>query len=123
MDLEDKKKSIGFTFAFAGLREALKTERNLRIHLIACLCTIILGFFLKLSNMEWIVLLLTVCIVITLELVNSVIEKIIDYVKPEIHPEAKVIKDIGAGTVLVAAIIAAIIGVLLFGPKLIAIFF
>jgi len=69
--------------------------------------------------LEWAAIILVIGFVLMAELFNSVIEKLIDYLKPEIHPAAKVIKDAAAGGVLIAAITAVIIGALIFIPKLI----
>jgi diacylglycerol kinase len=116
--LKDKKNSIGFSFAWNGLREAAKLERNFRIHLIFAVCVIIAGILFQLTRLEWAIIILVIGFVLVMELMNSVIEKIIDYVKPEIHPTAKLIKDFAAGAVLVAAITAVLIGMIIFIPKM-----
>lgn len=116
--LKDKKRRIGFSFAWNGIVEAIKTECNFQFHLIAAVLVIIAGFLLHLSLIEWIMIVMVIGLVLTVELINSAIEKIIDYVKPEIHPAAKIIKDTSAGAVLIVAIIAVIIGSIIFIPKL-----
>lgn len=117
--LKDKKRSIGFKYAWNGIRLALKNERNFRLHLLSALLVIICSFIFQLSAMEWGIILLIISLVITLEMVNSVIERLIDYVKPEIHPQAKMIKDIAAGAVLISAIFSVVIGLIIFIPKII----
>ncbi|HZW68537.1 MAG TPA: diacylglycerol kinase family protein [Pseudogracilibacillus sp.] len=116
---ENKKSGIGIRFALNGIKEAVLKEGNLRIHLIATIVVLAFAFYLKVSLIEWLFLLLAIQIVIITEMLNSVIERIIDYVKPEIHPQAKVIKDMAAGAVLLAAIFAVITGMMIFLPKLI----
>lgn len=114
----NKKKSIGFVFAWNGLVEMTKSERNFRIHILATIIVVLLGLFLKLSLIEWMIILIIIGIVLVAETTNTAVEKLIDYLKPDIHPSAKVIKDIAAGAVLIAAITAFIIGCLVFIPKL-----
>lgn len=116
--LDGKKRRIGFSFAWNGIVEAIKAECNFQFHLIAAVLVIAAGFVLHLSLIEWVMIVLVIGLVLTVELINSAIERIIDYVKPEIHPAAKIIKDTSAGAVLITAIIAVIIGFLIFIPKL-----
>jgi diacylglycerol kinase len=120
--LKDKKKSIGFSFAWNGLREAAKLEKNFRIHLIFTVIVIIAGFVFKLSLLEWALIILVIGFVLAAELINTVIEKMLDYIKPELHPTAKLIKDYAAGAVLIAAITAVLIGIIIFMPKLYILF-
>lgn len=117
-ELRDKKRKIGFNYAWNGIKEIAKTERNFRIHLFATILTASAGFVFKLTMTEWAIIVLTIGLVLMAEVTNTAIEKLIDYLKPEIHPTAKIIKDIAAGAVFITAIIAAIIGLLIFLPKL-----
>ncbi|WP_430785196.1 diacylglycerol kinase family protein [Virgibacillus flavescens] len=112
-----KKKSIGFSFAMAGLIEVIKNERNFRLHLIAAVLACILGILVELSSIEWMIILLVIGIVLVAETTNSAIERLIDYLRPEMHPSAKIIKDIAAGAVLLSACLAFIIGCIVFIPK------
>lgn len=112
------KRVIGLTFAWNGICEAFKKERNFQIHCYVGMLVIIWGFFLRLTAMEWVVVLLAIAIVLITELLNSVIERIIDYVKPEQHPKAKIIKDMAAAAVLIAACLAVMIGCIIIIPKL-----
>lgn len=116
--LKGKKRGIGFSFAWNGIVEAVKQERNFQIHIAAALLVVIAGIILRLSILEWVPLILVIGMVLVAELINSAIEMAIDYIKPEIHPQAKVIKDIAAGAVLVTAIVAVIIGILILFPKI-----
>lgn len=117
--MKGKKRKIGFTYAWSGIVAAAKTELNFKIHLVCGILAVLLGFILKLSPLEWVILLIVINAVLVAELFNTVIEEIIDYVKPELHPTAKYIKDVAAGAVLLTAITAVIIGCLLYIPKLI----
>lgn len=120
--MKDKKRAIGFSYAWNGLREAVKREINFRIHLIFAAVVILAGFVFQLTVLEWAVIILVIGFVLAAELINTVIEKVIDYIKPEIHPTAKLIKDYAAGAVLVAAITSVIAGVIIFVPKLYMLF-
>ncbi|AMX82858.1 diacylglycerol kinase [Geobacillus subterraneus] len=107
-----------FAWAWSGMKAAVKEEAHLRFHLAAAVVAFTAGGIVGLSRWEWAVLLLTVGAVITLELVNTAIERAVDLVTDEFHPLAKAAKDIAAAAVLVAAGLAVIIGVLLFWPHL-----
>lgn len=117
-----KKKSIGFSFAWDGLKEVIKTEKNFRIHLVVGFLVIGISIILKISLGEWSQIIFVIGLVLITEMINSALEKIIDYLKPEIHPAAKAIKDIGAGAVLVSVLVAIITGLIIFSPRLISIF-
>ncbi|MFZ3578641.1 diacylglycerol kinase family protein [Virgibacillus sp. DJP39] len=123
LNLQDKKKSIGFSYAWNGLIEMVKKERNFRLHLAAAIVVVLAGLLTKLSTVEWAIIFLAIGLVLVTETTNSAIEKLIDYLKPEIHPSAKVIKDIAAGAVLIAAVTAFVIGCVLFIPKLYMLYF
>ncbi|SFC92158.1 diacylglycerol kinase family protein [Bacillus sp. UNCCL81] len=120
MALKDSKKREplfnSFGFAFSGIFKVIKDERNIKIHLFAALISIGLAFYLHISRIDWLILLLIITIVISLELVNSSIEAVVDLASPNKHPLAKKAKDVAAGAVLVAAIVSIIIGALLFFP-------
>lgn len=105
-------------FAFEGIWACIKKERNIKIHLCFTLITTICGFVFSINIYEWMICILLFGLVISLELVNSAIEAIVDLCSPEIHPLAKFAKDVGAGAVLISAIAAIIIGLMIFIPKL-----
>ena len=111
---------IGLRYALNGLIESIKTERNMKVHITATVIAIILAFVLKLSVMEWMILLLTIAMVIGMELVNTALEHALDYVAPERSSEIKIAKDIAASSVLLLSIVAFVVGLLLFLPKFIA---
>jgi diacylglycerol kinase len=104
--------SVGF--AAKGIVQAFKSERNIRVQFSLGILVAIAGFYFKITNAEWIALLLTSGIVISLELVNSAIENLVDLVTQEFHPLAGRVKDIAAGAVLFFALIALITGILIF---------
>ncbi|MEO8287698.1 MAG: diacylglycerol kinase family protein [Chloroflexota bacterium] len=111
-----------FRFAFAGLAYSFKTQRNFRIHVAIASLAVLAGIILGLSWVEWAVIALLVVLVLAAEMVNTMIESLVDLVTQEYHPLAKVAKDVAAGVVLLTAIGAVVVGVLIFLPKLWAIF-
>lgn len=108
-----------FKFAIEGIAYALKTQRNIKIHLMAGLVVLLVGLKLKLTNMEWCIIIITVNMVIFAEMVNTAIEKTIDLYTENIHPLAKTAKDVAAGAVLVSALSAILIGIIIFGKHFI----
>jgi diacylglycerol kinase len=107
-----------FRFAFSGLWYALRTQRSMRIHLGMASAVTIAGLWLGLSAGQWALLALTSGLVLLSEMINTVVEKLVDLVCPDYHPLARIVKDVMAGTVLLAAIIAVIVGLLVLGPPL-----
>lgn len=101
------------------LKTAWKTEENLKIHFFIMLMVIVAGVTLKINTTEWSVVLILCGLVISLELINTAIENAVDLVTKEYNEKAKNAKDIAAGAVLFSAIIAAIIGFIIFLPKII----
>lgn len=107
-----------FGYAFSGLGYAIKTQFNFKVHLAALLLVMALGYWCKLAVTEWLWIIGATGMVLMVELLNTAIEVLTDLVSPEIHPKAKIIKDVSAAAVLVAAITAAAIGLVIFIPKL-----
>lgn len=107
-----------FNFAINGLISAVKTERNMKIHYAAAVIVLIVSLFFNLSRVEYIVLVLTIALVIISELFNTAVEKLVDLVTEEYHPLAKLVKDISAGAVLIAALTSVGVGYLIFFDKL-----
>ncbi|MHA6250945.1 diacylglycerol kinase family protein [Oceanobacillus sp. CAU 1775] len=116
--MKDKKKWIGLPNASRGIIAVAKSEWNFRFHLIAMLTVIVFGFLFRLSPFEWVAIIIVIGLVLITEIINTAIEKIIDYVKPEFHPIAGFIKDAAAGAVLISAIVSVIVGMLIFLPKI-----
>ncbi len=107
-----------FRYAFAGLKYALQTQRNTRIHLLVAGAVIVTGLWLGLTLTQWAVLVLTIGLVLASEMLNTVAETLVDLVSPGYHPLAKVIKDVTAGAVLLMAFFSVIVGMLVLGPPL-----
>lgn len=120
--LKDKKGRIGLYHAINGILSVAKSEWNFRFHLVISVLVISSGLLFRLSILEWAAILIVIGIVLITEIFNTAVEKIIDYVKPEFHPMAGFIKDATAGGVLISAIIAVVVGVIIFLPKLIDLF-
>jgi undecaprenol kinase len=108
-----------FSFAFAGVSAAFKKGRNFRIQLTIGALAVFLALIFNVTSAEWITLTIIIALVLVLELINTAIEYIVDLVSPEIRPEAKIIKDVSAGAVLLAAIASVFIGLFIFLPKII----
>jgi diacylglycerol kinase len=101
-----------------GIRMAVQSERNLRIHLAVISIVVVTGFILGLSGMEWVAIVFSIGIVIVAELVNSAFEYLADTVHPEVDPGIRNAKDVAAGAVLIAVLAAVVVGVIIFLPKL-----
>ena len=119
---ECKKLINSFKYALQGFASSFRTERNMKIHVVATILVIILGIYLKLNLIELSIITIAIVIVISAELFNTAIETIVDMVSPQKNEKAKLAKDISAGAVLILAIGSAIVGFILFLPKIIAIF-
>ncbi len=107
-----------FADAGRGIRMAVQSERNLRIHLAVISIVVVTGFILGLSGMEWVAIVFSIGIVIVAELVNSAFEYLADTVHPEVDPGIRNAKDVAAGAVLIAVLAAVVVGVIIFLPKL-----
>lgn len=107
-----------FRYAYDGIVGALRRERQMRIHLAAAIVVILLASWLQVEVKEWLWLLAAITCVWVSELFNTAIERAVDLTTTDIHPLAKTAKDSAAGAVLVAAIFAAIVGLIILGPPL-----
>lgn len=107
-----------FGFAFGGIAAFLKSEPHARIHALATVAVVTAGFFYHISNTHWLFILMIISMVWVTEMFNTVVEKIMDHVSPDYHPRVKWIKDVAAGAVLVACIVAVIVGAVIFIPYL-----
>ncbi|MCR5295118.1 MAG: diacylglycerol kinase family protein [Lachnospiraceae bacterium] len=107
-----------FGFAFEGIRDTFRSERNIKIHGLFMIAVVICGFLFRISLTEWFFCLVLFGLVTSLELVNTAIEAAVDLATEEKKPLAKKAKDAAAGAVLVSAIFAAVIGLFIFVPKL-----
>ena len=107
-----------FNAAIEGFFYVLRSERNMRVHFLAALFVVLLGIYLGFSIVEISILCITISLVLLAEMINTAVEILVDLVKSELHPIARVIKDIAAGGVLVTAINACIVGYALFVRKM-----
>jgi len=114
------KRLFSFKYAFNGILYFIKSQKNAWIHLFFVFFVTIFGVILKITLIDWILVLFCFGFVLTAEAFNTAIEKIVDFVSPEFQKEAGIIKDVAAGAVLISAIISAIIGLIIFIPKLIS---
>ena len=115
--LSIKRLIKSFGYAFSGLKKAYLEEPNMKIHITMSILVIICGIIFKVSRLEWIILLFAIGLVISAELHNTAIENLTDLITKDFNQEAGKIKDVAASFVLVLAIIAAIIGLIIFVPK------
>ncbi len=118
IDLHKLLKS--FRYAFRGFLYVFKNEQNIRIHVILAVGVVAMMIYFQVALWQAIMLFMVITIVIVLELINTIFEKMVDILKPRIHFYAEVIKDVMAATVLVTSIGAVIIGILIFAPYFIA---
>ncbi len=105
-----------FKHAFHGVVVVIKSEQSFRIQLLAGAVALILSAYFTVKTFELLIILLMIGFVMSLELINSIIERLVDSFKPRIHPAVKEIKDIMAATVLLASVLALIVGVVIFYP-------
>ena len=117
MNMKNKKLINSFKYAFIGIASAFMTERNMKIHVSIMLLVIIMGIIFKISVTEWIVCICWFSIVIGGEMFNTAIEQVVNIAMPE-----KDVREISAGGVLVFAIGSAVVGLIIFLPKVIALF-
>ncbi|MDV3428691.1 MAG: diacylglycerol kinase [Bacillota bacterium] len=114
-----KKMVDSFNYAIEGIIHAVRTQRNMRIHMITALFILTLCFFYDLKKVEMLIITITITMVITAELINTAIEAAIDATTNYYHPLAKIAKNVAAGAVLVTAINAVFVGFIIFWDKLV----
>ena len=105
--------------ALNGLKYAIKTQKDLKIQIFIAIIVIIMSILLKISKIEMIIITISIFLVIFAEVMNTAIEKTVDLVTQEYNEIAKIAKDVSAGAVLVLAINSIIIGLYIFGDKVI----
>ena len=112
-----------FKYAGKGIAYAWREEQNIKVHFLLAVLAIVLAVYFRISIGEVIALVVVITMVIVAELANTILERIVDIIKPRMHPYAKSIKDMQAGMVLVAAAAALVVGLLIFAPRVWQIFF
>ncbi|MFZ5365705.1 MAG: diacylglycerol kinase family protein [Patescibacteria group bacterium] len=121
--MENNSLISSFGFAFSGIWQAVKRERNLKIHLLAAILVILAGIYFKISRLEWLVLVLTISLVLTAEIFNSAIEEICNLLKEKLsldYGKTTLIRNLSAGAVLILAIGSVILGLIIFLPHLLS---
>lgn len=102
-----------FANAWRGFTLAIRTQRNMQIHLAAAAVVLIIGFYFSFTVTEWCLVIITIGLVMGIEVLNTSIEELVNFVSPEKRKEAKRIKDLAAGAVMIAAIAALAVGLVL----------
>lgn len=115
-----KQRFKSFAHAWNGLRILIDEETNARIHAIIAVFVIVIGFVWNIHRYEWLAVLGAMGLVLVAEIINTAIERLADHVTPEQHPQIKIIKDLAAGAVLLSAIIAIVVGLIVFGNKILS---
>jgi diacylglycerol kinase len=119
MKFDPVRQIKSFGYALNGLKIVLGSQQNIWIHLMVTLCVVVCGKFVGLTNPEWCVIVVTISLVLAMEVMNTAIEKLVDFVSPGFHQQAGIVKDIAAAAVLLTAIGAVIVGLIIFLPKFI----
>lgn len=117
-----KDRMLSFKYAFEGFKVVFRSEHNFWIHTALSLVAIALGFFLEISNTEWLAVVLCIGIVISAEIFNTAIEHIANFIQPNQDIKIKHIKDLGAAGVFTSAFAALIVGLIIFLPKIMRLF-
>lgn len=115
-----RQRGNSFGYAFSGLKAAFRTEHNLWIHAALTVAATVLGLVFRIASIEWLVLVVVMALVWMAELFNTALEKAMDFVSKESHPQIKLVKDLSAAAVLVTSIAALIAGGIIFIPKLLS---
>lgn len=118
MKYDYKKQLRSFRYAWQGIRQCVGREQNLSFHLIVTVLVIGAGFAFGITPGEWTAICLCIGLVVSAELFNTAIERLVDLVSPQRHPLAGQVKDIAAGAVLVCALAAIAVGLIIFVPYL-----
>ena len=113
-----KKRLKSFVFAFNGLKVFILTEHNAWMHLAATLVVTVFGVYYRISKKEWIAVCVVIGLVFSMEMINTAIEKLCDVVSPEKRDSIKIVKDISAAAVLLSAVVAVVVGLIIFLPKI-----
>lgn len=112
-----------FRFAGQGMVDLFRYENNAKVHLLAAVGVVAVGFWLRLSRVEWAIILTQIGLVWAAEGFNTAIEKLCDFVSPGLHPQIKAVKDMASGAVMLVALTAAVVGVIVLGGRFIELYF
>ena len=114
--LASRYRSLGF--ALSGLWYVIRTQQNAWVHALMSVSVFWVGLWLRISRIEWVLLILVIALVWAAEFFNTALEAVVDLATQEQHPLARVGKDVGAAAVLISAVAAIIVGILILGPLL-----
>lgn len=120
--IDFRKVGRSFRFAGQGILDLFRFENNAKVHLLIAGLVMLAGVYLQLSRVEWALILTQIGLVWAAEAFNTALEKLCDFVSPGLHPHIKAIKDLASGAVLILAITAVLVGLLIFGSRLLALF-
>ena len=109
---------ISFKHAFDGFVYAIRTQPNFRFHLLATFAVVLLGIYFSVSPVEWLILVFTINTVLVAEMINTSIEAMVDLITLERRVDAKVAKDVSAAMVLISAVLAVVVALIIFLPKI-----
>lgn len=112
------KRAQSFKHAFRGIWVFVSTQHNVWIHAFVMCAVIVLGYIFSISSIEWIALIFSMGLVLCMEAVNTALEFDIDLTSPDYHPFARDTKDVAAGAVLLSVVVAVIVGLIIFVPKI-----
>ena len=113
-----KMRLKSFQYAFKGIAYMFRTQHNSWIQTGIAAIAVFLGFYLRISRLEWVIIIMSIALVFTAELLNTAIETLVDLISPEKNEKAGRIKDLAAGGVLFISLASLIAGILIFLPKL-----
>ena len=105
-----------FRYAVRGLKYVLKNEQNFQIEILGGIFVVILMFLFPTRNLEKFALFIVIFAVLVMELINTIFERVVDMLKPRVHPYAQLVKDVMAAAVLLSSIGAVIVGIIIFWP-------
>ena len=108
-----------FRYAGRGLKQVFRGEQSFRVQVVIGFLVLILALYFSVKIWEAVALLLVIIIVLVLELINSVFERVVDVLKPRMHPDVETIKDIMAAVVLISSAGAVLVGILILGPYIV----
>jgi len=107
-----------FGHAFDGIITLLRQEQNFRLHVLASAIVIVCGFYFEIRPWQWALLVIMICLVFILEMINTIVERLLDVLKPRLHEYVKDIKDIMSAMVLISALSSVAVGLIIFLPYL-----
>jgi diacylglycerol kinase len=117
-----KRLAKSFKYALSGLSKFWQEEQNFQVHSIITVIVLLLAWYFQIAIWQLIILILLIALVLILEIINSIIERFIDLLKPRLHEYVKDVKDMGAALVFVGALTAVIVGLIIFLPYFIQLF-